>query len=435
MNRKTLICMLAVCLILLAAEMAVLLTVFSKDRKKGRSGESNSKKPEVTQEVPTDTPEPTQEAERKLKEWEELEAGDPKIQYNPEFQNVWRITGQKFYTSNDMFFWLEQFNFMEEPILWSKDIDPSNVASTQTGQRLNDVLVYDYDQNGNLVYYSQLLNMTYEGDFQPEYVISYDALFSPLVGVFYDAPTNLPPTCSYEYRYNRDGDVVHKWITLSDPTWAEYYEWSWYPEYKYYYWEDGKLAKWEGYSADGQLKEEVQVTYVTDTAGRVTEYREDSDLRRIQKEYAYNSDGNLTEMRESVRQYFGWGYGYDATKQYNEAGELIAKHQKFYDVNVEAKTETPTDWEEYDFHASEDEKGQRIADFMMYGLDGYASYFGKYHREYVYDTAGNVIERLTYINGLLVYREEITYEQVRVPLRNLTEEERIKLRIFDDVAH
>ena len=336
--------------------------------------------------------------------------------------------------SNDMFFWLEQFNFMEEPILWSKDIDPRNVASTQTGQRLNDVLVYDYDQNGNLVYYRQELNLGYE-DFPVEYTIPNDALFSPLVGVFYDAPTNLPPTCSYEYRYNRDGDVVHKWITLSDPTWAEYYEWSWYPEYRYYYWEDGKLAKWEGYSADGQLKEEVQVTYVTDTAGRVTEYREDSDLRRIQKEYAYNSDGNLTEMRESVRQYYGWGYGYDATKQYNEAGELIAKHQKFYDVNVAAKTETPTDWEEYDFHASEDEKGQRVADFMMYGLDGYASYFGKYHREYVYDTAGNVIERLTYINGLLVYREEITYEQVRVPLRNLTEEEHIKLRIFDDVAH
>ena len=92
--------MAAVCAILLAAEIAVLLIVFNKDRKKDSVGKSNPEKTQVTQEPqndtpdPTDTPEPTQEAERKLKEWEELEAGDPRIQYDPEFQNVWRITGQ-----------------------------------------------------------------------------------------------------------------------------------------------------------------------------------------------------------------------------------------------------------------------------------------------------------------------------------------------------
>ncbi|MBO7631661.1 MAG: hypothetical protein J6S78_04965, partial [Lachnospiraceae bacterium] len=107
------------------------------------------------------------------------------------------------------------------------------------------------------------------------------------------------------------------------------------------------------------------------------------------------------------------------------------KYTKLFDMDSETRTSTPTDWEEYYFQASEDEKGQRVADFMAYDLDGSASQYGQYHREYVYDDAGNVIERLTYMDGLLIYREEITYELVKVPLRNLTREERIKHRIYD----
>ena len=437
MNRKVFIRIIAVCSILLVAEIVLLLAVFNrKQKKKDSSGGLNSEKPEVTQAPTTVIPKPTQEAERKLKEWEELTADDPGIQYDPDFQEVWRVTGQKFYTLNDDFSWLIQSreSFLEEPVLWSKGIDPETVKNTQIDQRLNDIIVYGYDDNGCLSFYRENLNLSYELNTPLEYTLPYDELFSPLEEIAFSAPTNVLPTFLYEYRYNRDGDVVHKWVTISDPYWQSYFfaDTGFYPEYKYYYWEDGQLAKWEGYSADGILREEVQVTYIMDSAGRISEYREESDRRFIQTEYIYNSNGVLTEIHESYRSYYKSCYGYDTTRQYNETGELIAKHEVFCDVDPVSKAETQSEWgEEYDFHASEDGKGQRVADFMLYGVDGYAWQYGQYHREYVYDDAGNVIERLTYMDGLLLYREEITYEQVKVPRRNLTEEERIRLRIYD----
>ena len=91
MNRKVFIRIIAVCSILLVAEIVLLLAVFNrKQKKKDSSGGLNSEKPEVTQAPTTVIPKPTQEAERKLKEWEELTADDPGMQYDPDFQEVWR---------------------------------------------------------------------------------------------------------------------------------------------------------------------------------------------------------------------------------------------------------------------------------------------------------------------------------------------------------
>lgn len=435
MNRKVFIRIIAVCSILLVAEIVLLLAVFNrKQKKKDSSGGLNSEKPEVTQAPTTVIPTPAQAAERKLKEWEDLDADSPKIQFNPKFQDVWRVTGQKLYSMNEMFTWFSPGDFMEEPLLWTKSVEPEKVGSTQTGQKLVSEVESRYDVNGSLVYYRQHYNIDmYSYPSEYEYEMGYDRLFSPLSEIAFDASSDPAPMFYFDYRYNSDGDVTHKFVTISED--KSYFGADWYPEYKYYYWNDGELAKWEGYSADGKLAEEVEVTYVRDAAGRITEYREDSEIRHIHMEYTYNSSGVLTATRESYRLYredmIGWRNGYDATRTYNEAGELIAKHTKLFDMDSETRTSTPTDWEEYYFQASEDEKGQRVADFMAYDLDGSASQYGQYHREYVYDDAGNVIERLTYMDGLLLYREEITYEQVKVPRRNLTEEERIRLRIYD----
>ena len=433
MNRKTILGIAALCAVLIAVEIAVMMALYNKDRKKERGSIEEPKKPTAAQELPTATPTPAQAAERKLKKWEELDADSPKIQFNPKFQDVWRVTGQKFYSMNEMFTWFSPGDFMEEPLLWSKDVEPEKVGSTQTGQMLVSEVESRYDVNGSLVYYRQYYDIDSMYSYPSVYEMGYDRLFSPLSEIAFDASSDPAPMFFFDYRYNSDGDVTHKFVTISED--KSYFGADWYPEYRYYYWDDGELAKWEGYSADGKLAEEVEVTYVRDEAGRITEYREDSEIRHIQMEYTYNSSGVLTATRESYRLYredmIGWRNGYDATRTYNEAGELIAKYTKLFDMDSETRTSTPTDWEEYYFQASEDEKGQRVADFMAYDLDGSASQYGQYHREYVYDDAGNVIERLTYMDGLLIYREEITYELVKVPLRNLTREERIKLRIYD----
>ena len=153
MNRKVFIRIIAVCSILLVAEIVLLLAVFNrKQKKKDSSGGLNSEKPEVTQAPTTVIAKPTQEAERKLKEWEELTADDPGIQYDPDFQEVWRVTGQKFYSMNEMFTWFNPGDFMEEPLLWTKSVEPENVGSTQTGQKLVSEVESRYDVNGSLVY-------------------------------------------------------------------------------------------------------------------------------------------------------------------------------------------------------------------------------------------------------------------------------------------
>ena len=200
-----------------------------------------------------------------------------------------------------------------------------------------------------------------------------------------------------------------------------------YPEYKYYYGDDGRLALREAYSKTGELKESLWMNYTMDEQGRITVYSEIvSNTRSLIKEYLYDDNGILTEVRESYRgedQYANR----DVMKQYNDNGELIGKKIDFLLANNYTESGY-TVVDTYEFGSEINNDGQRICKFTLEDVD---SYEGEYHRTYEYDTAGNVTARTTYTpDGLLLYREEISYELFNVPISKLTEEERIKLKMY-----
>lgn len=440
MNRKTFfITIVTVCAVLIAAEIGVIIGIYRKGRKKDEKKSDVTPSITVT-EAPTGTvitdpapptvsskpyenftPTPTPEA------WVdrfELYPGDPRIEGTEEgYRDVWRVTEQRFYTMNEMFFWIEPRTYMEEPFMWSKDIDLHTAQASQMNSVLDGLISYDYDPRGNLLSRKEELCIMY--DWAPdEYTFTYDALFSPYVTIDYGGVRYPYPSLGHRYSYDTKGRVIHEWTEKQEGcTYSE----GIYPEYKYYYGDDGRLALREAYSETGELKESLWMNYTMDEQGRIAVYSEIvSNTRSLIKEYLYDDNGILTEVRESYRgedQYANR----DVMKQYNDNGELIGKKIDFLLANNYTESGY-TVVDTYEFGSEINNDGQRICKFTLEDVD---SYEGEYHRTYEYDTAGNVTARTTYTpDGLLLYREEISYELFNVPISKLTEEERIKLKMY-----
>ncbi|MBO4696825.1 MAG: RHS repeat protein [Lachnospiraceae bacterium] len=438
MNRKKFfITIVAICVVLIAAEAGIMLGLFRKGRKKDENKPGNNVT--VTTEAPSPTeievteapkpaaqelfggfvPTPTPEA------WVdrlELYPGDRRIEGTEEgYRDVWRVTEQRFYTMNDVFFWIEPRPFMEEPFMWSKEVDRNRLAETKVNSSLAGLINYTYDARGNLLSLREDIGLYRVNWEAQQYDITYDALFSPYVTVDFDGYSTPSPLLNHRYAYDTEGRIIHEWIEERE-FYAGSYSDHGYPEYVYYYGDDGRLALREGYKKDGSLAESMWINYTFDEQGRISVYSEQSGYRCLTKEYAYDSNGNLSTITESYRCKLP-DDDYDLVRQYNENGELVGK-KKTYDYIEDGIRKTAS----FGFESVTGDDGQRVCKFDLDGMDGNPDY---YTRTYEYDGNGNVTARNTYSPaGLLLYREEIKYEKFNVPISKLTDEERIKLKMY-----
>lgn len=439
-RKKFFITIVSVCIILVAAEIAVVLGLFRKENKKNTEKPTETEFAATEQPSPTETVKPTNTPEpaKVLKTFDdfiptptpeawvnriELYPGDRRIEGTEEgYYDVWRPTEQRFYTMNEMFFWIEPRTYMDEPFMWSKEVDRNSLEGARMESTLAGLISYQYDPRGNLLLLKENPCYIYQWDTR-EYRISYDALFSPYVTIDYNGYSSPYPMLNHRYAYDTEGRIIHEWLEEQEQYSGCYSEYG-YPEYVYYYGEDGRLALREGYTKDGELAESLWMNYTFDEQGRISFYSESNEKRSLHKEFFYDDNGILTEVKEYHREK---NLDRDITKRYNENGELIGIAIDCLLLNNFTESGF-TITNSYEFTSETGPDGQRISRFTLDGEDGNPDY---YVRTYEYDDVGNVTERATYSpDGLLLYREEITYEQFNVPVSKLTEAERIKLKLY-----